>query len=83
MTYLHPPCITVRFSFQTKTAEDQNGEESMNGRGDNSEDPDNYTGYTEEELAFMQRLQENRNSSEGTSQVCLLIIHLSSLYIIS
>ncbi|KAM3186469.1 hypothetical protein ACTXT7_004264 [Hymenolepis weldensis] len=56
-------------SLSTKTAEDQNGEESINGRGDNSEDPDNYTGYTEEELAFMQRLQENRNSSEGTSQV--------------
>ncbi|VUZ54308.1 unnamed protein product, partial [Hymenolepis diminuta] len=69
LTYLRPACITIGFSFQTKTAEDQNGEESMNGRGDNSEDPDNYTGYTEEELAFMQRLQENRNSSEGTSQL--------------
>ncbi|VDO03902.1 unnamed protein product [Rodentolepis nana] len=63
-------CGQATVSQSSKTTESQNGEEPVNGRGDNSEDADNYTGYTEEELAFMQRLQENRNSS---SEVALQV----------
>ena len=52
------------------------GEEIADNREDS--ECENYSGYTEEELAFMQRLQKNRNTStheaaspaEALPQVC-------------
>ncbi|KAL5106658.1 Protein lin-54 [Taenia crassiceps] len=55
----------------TDDDDDRNGV-SIGDGGDIAEE-DNYSGYTEEELAFMQRLQQNRNTATapatGVSQV--------------